>query len=179
MYQLVNRKFQAGIFLGILLLMSCNGATGKPELIETGTKTATVPDAAKNGEQEAVMAAPQSGSPEMKKYPTCDAFITALVQSSNAAALHHFKAVQARAVDISPGKIPIELYVVNNVSEDPATERMAERTVGWLEFFPATGKLQDITNDPEQPELLEYNTAILQKADALKPCLTAPETANR
>jgi len=179
MHQLLNRKFQAIIFWVLLILMSCNGATGKPELIETEEKTATVPEVARNSAPEPVMELPPSGSPEKKAYPTCEAFITELVQSSNVAALRHFKGVQARAVDISREKIPIELYVINNVSEDPVKERMAERTVGWLEFFPATGKLQDITNDPEQPELLKYNIGILQKADALKLCLNAPATANR
>ncbi len=179
MHQLLNRKFQAGIFLVLFLLMSCNGSTGKPELIETEEKTATVPEVAKNSVPEPVMEVPQSRPREKTGYTTCEAFITDLVQSSNAAALRHFKGVQARAVDLSREKIPIELYVINNVSEDPATERMAERTVGWLEFFPATGKLQDITNDPEQPEFLEYNTAILQKTDALKLCLNVPAPANR
>ncbi|RYE00212.1 MAG: hypothetical protein EOP54_00950 [Sphingobacteriales bacterium] len=175
----MSRKIQVGIFWGLLLLMSCNGSTGKPELIETGGQLAYVKETDGNSDPEPVIDRPESGPPEGKVYKTCAAFITDLVKSSNAAALHHFKAVLARAADISPEKISIELYVINNVSEDPSTERMAERTVGWLEFFPATGKLQDITNDPEKPELLQYNTGMLQKDDADKLCLNTPGNSSR
>lgn len=169
-YQLLNRKFQVAISCVLLLFISCNGATGKPELIETKEKIATAPEVAKSNVPEPVNDGSQSPSPERNGYTSCAAFVTDLVQSSNAAALSSFKAVQVRIDEMSPEKITIELYTINDVSEDPAVERMADRTIGWLEFFPAKGKLQDITNDPEEPELLQYNTALLQKADVTKLC---------
>ena len=62
-------------------------------------------------------------------------------------------------------KIIIELYVTNDISENPNLKNMSDQTVGWLEFFPSSKKLQDITNDPENPMILEYNKSILENID--------------
>lgn len=172
MYQLQNRKFQAGIFLSLLLLMSCNSTTNKHESVKTRDKatTTTIKEMVESNGPKTTVNMPEPGSPGSKDYPTCEAMIIELVKSSNAVALIDFKDVQVRTVDASPGEVNIELYTINEVSEDPSVQRLAERTVGWLEFFPATGKLQDITNDPDEPQPLQYDARILQKSGAAKLC---------
>lgn len=102
-------------------------------------------------------------------YNSCEEAIIAIVKSSNAIALKNFKNTQVRINNLTSGKISIELYVSNDISENPAEKKVSENSVGWLEFFPSTGKLQDITSDPENPEILKYDTRIL-KNDISKLC---------
>ena len=100
-----------------------------------------------------------------KVYKTCEEFITSLVRSSNAVALKSFENVQIRIDNITREKISVELFVSNNISEDPSIKKIAQNSVGWIEFFPTTKKLHDITNDPDNPVLLKYNSTILENAD--------------
>ncbi len=72
-------------------------------------------------------------------------------------------------------KITIELYVTNDVSEDPSVRKLVDQTVGWLEFFPSTYMLQDITNDIETPENLTYDKSILKNLDIIKLCFFTNE----
>lgn len=106
-------------------------------------------------------------------YSTCEGFINELVRSSNASALKNFGAVQIRISTATAEKLSIELYVSNDISEDPSVKKIADNSVGWLEFFPATKKLQDITNDLEMPEILKYDTTILRKVDFNKLCFSS------
>lgn len=80
--------------------------------------------------------------------------ISDMVRSSDATALKNFKDVQVRISDIAAKKISIELYVTNSNSED--------HSVGWLEYYPYENKLQDITYDPDNPEILDFDTNILK-----------------
>ena len=105
-----------------------------------------------------------------KTYKTCQEFVTSLVKSSNAVALTNFENVQIRIAHITTEKISVELFVSDNISEDPSIKRIAEHSVGWIEFFPATKKIYDITNDPDDPVLLKYNSAILENADLFSLC---------
>ncbi len=167
MDQLLSKKTGPVILFVLFLLMACKGETGEQAVIATGERVAPVKELSKNAVPGITGDTPQITAD--KSYPTCEALIADLVKSSNAPALKNFKAVQSRTLDINAAKISVELYVINNVSEDPEGKPV-EHTVGWLEFFPATGILQDITNDPERPETLQYNTAILQTADWDKLC---------
>lgn len=105
-----------------------------------------------------------------KIYTSCEEAITDIVKSSNAIAIKNFKNIQVRINNLTIEKISIELYVSNDISENPAEKKVSESSVGWLEFFPLTKKLQDITNDPENPELLKYDSTILEKNDISKLC---------
>ena len=105
---------------------------------------------------------------------SCDSMVAKLVQSSNAIALAHFgkQLVQSRIAAMTSDKATIKLYVINDISETPAEERRVEHAVGWLEFYRQTGKLLDITNDPDKPEVLHYDKTILEAYDLFKICST-------
>lgn len=105
-----------------------------------------------------------------KTFRSCEELITALVKSSNVSSLKTFKDVNIRIEEVTSEKIIIELYVTNDTSEDASVKKMTDHAVGWLEFFPATKKLQDITFDPEEPEILKYDTTLPDKADMTELC---------
>lgn len=103
-------------------------------------------------------------------FGSCEEMMTALVKSSNASSLKTFKDVKIRIEEATSEKIIIELYVTNNISENSSVKKMADHAVGWLEFFPATKKLQDITFDPEEPEILTYDHFLIEKTEITKLC---------
>jgi hypothetical protein len=105
-----------------------------------------------------------------KKYKNCEELITDIIKSSNAIALNVHKDIQIRVEDQNEEKIIVELYVTNNISENPNSKKMADHSVGWLEFFPLTGKLHDITNDVENPKILNDDKTILDNIDLIKLC---------
>ncbi len=105
-----------------------------------------------------------------KTYETCEDLIAGLVNSSNAVAFTNFENVQIRIDNITTEKITVELYVSNDISDDPSIRTIAENSVGWIEFYPATKKLLDITNDADDPVLLTYNSRILENADLFALC---------
>lgn len=112
----------------------------------------------------------EKGIQNNKIYKSCEEAIIDIVKSSNALALKNFKNTQIRINNLTSEKVSIELYVSNDILESSAEKKVAENSVGWLEFFPLTKKLQDITNDPENPELLKYDIRILEKNDISKLC---------
>lgn len=105
-----------------------------------------------------------------KKYSSCEEFITALVKSSNASALKTFNDPRVRIEEITSEKIVIEIYVSNDISEDPAVKQITDHAVGWLEYFPASEKLQDITADPEESEVLKYDHSVLDQKEIMALC---------
>lgn len=58
-------------------------------------------------------------------YKTCEEPVTSLVRSSNAVVLQNFKNAQIRIDTIAREKIIVELFVSNNISEDPSVKRIA------------------------------------------------------
>ncbi len=107
-----------------------------------------------------------------KKYTSCEDFITDMVKSSNASALKTFNDTRIRIEEITSEKIIIEIYVSNDISEDPSVEQITDHAVGWLEYFPASGKLQDITKDPEEPENLKYDHSVLTGKEIIALCFS-------
>lgn len=105
-----------------------------------------------------------------KIYDNCEEIISDIIKSSNANAIKNFKNLLVRIESQNSEKIVIELYVTNDISENPNIKKMSDQTVGWLEFFPSSKKLQDITNDPENPMILEYNKSILENVDINNLC---------
>ncbi|WES97212.1 hypothetical protein P2W68_20595 [Chryseobacterium arthrosphaerae] len=105
-----------------------------------------------------------------KKYTSCEDFITDMVKSSNASALKTFNDPRIRIEEIASEKIIIEIYVSNDISEDPAVKQITDHAVGWLEYFPASEKLQDITADPEEPEILKYDHSVLDQKEIMVLC---------
>lgn len=105
-----------------------------------------------------------------KVYDNCEEVISDIIKSSNANAIKNFKNLKVRIESQNSEKIIIKLYVTNDISESPNIKNMSDQTVGWLEFFPSSKKLQDITNDPENPMILEYNKSILENVDINNLC---------
>ncbi len=96
-----------------------------------------------------------------KIYYSCEDLIRDIVESSNAQAFKNFNEVKTKITNISDEKISVELYILSDSSE---------MSVGWIEFFPTTGLLKDITNDPENPVNLKFNKGILENNDFIKTC---------
>ncbi len=94
---------------------------------------------------------------KIKVYNSCEEIITDIVKSSNADAVRNYKNLFVKIESSTKEKITIKLYVINDVSEDPSVRKLTDQTVGWVEFFPPTYMLQDITNDIETPENLTYD----------------------
>ncbi|SMC36994.1 hypothetical protein [Pedobacter africanus] len=103
---------------------------------------------------------------------SCDQFLSAIVKSSNAVALKHFSdtLVKVRLEYLTAEKARIKLYVLSDISEDPANKKLTENAVGWLEFHRQNKRLTDITNDPDKPLVLQYDTTLLQRYDLYKLC---------
>jgi hypothetical protein len=140
--------------VSVLLLSSCGGNANKaPRPTDTSIANSKIP-----------LTAP--------KETYCETLLSQLVKSSNATAFKHFSdtAVKARMVYISPEKATIKLYVIQDISENPVERRLTEQAVGWLEFYRQGGKLMDITNDPDKPEELRYDKAILKGQDLFASC---------
>ncbi|MFD1769991.1 hypothetical protein [Sphingobacterium suaedae] len=116
---------------------------------------------------------------ESKTIP-CEELLQKLVKSSNTAALKIFgdTAVQVRLSNTLPEKITIELYVVD-VSDRSSIERRVENTIGWLEFHKKDNRLLDITDDPENPLTLTYDTTLVRQYDLFSLCRTNVTTAGR
>lgn len=141
-------------FFMVLVLLSCQRPTGHKSQ-STSTPDTTNP-AITRDDQEV----------------SCDQLLSAIVKSSNAVALKHFSdtLVKVRLEYFTAEKARIKLYVLSDISEDPAHKKLTENAVGWLEFHRQTKRLTDITNDPDKPLVLKYDTTLLQKHDLYKLC---------
>lgn len=144
--------FKIFAFFISILLFSCQGASDTPSSLPdsaAATKTMPVPE-----------------------QMSCEQLVSAIVKSSNALALTHFSdtLVQARLDYLTPDKARIKLFVIGDISDDPAIKKLTENAVGWLELHRQTKRLTDITNDPDKPLLLQYDTTLLQKQDFFKVC---------
>lgn len=177
MDQLLNKKTASVPLLALLLLMACKGATGKQAATATIEKIAPVQELNENTIPIIISDKPQVAAG--KSYTTCEALITDLLKSSNAPGIKRFREAQVRIVDKNTEKISVELYVSYKITEGPFKNRQTEFTIGWFDFYPATGILQDITNDPERPQKLQYNTTILQTADWDSLCLVPLKKTGR
>jgi hypothetical protein len=104
---------------------------------------------------------------------SCEQLLSAIVKSSNAGALKNFSdTLQVRLEFLTAEKARIKLYVISDILEDPAIRKRAQNAVGWLEFHRRTKQLTDITNDPDKPLVLKYDTTLLQKHDLYTLCAT-------
>lgn len=103
---------------------------------------------------------------------SCDQLLSAIVKSSNAVALKNFSdtLVRVRLEYLTAEKATIKLYVLSDISDDPANKKLTENAIGWLEFHRQNKRLTDITNDPDKPLVLKYDTTLLQKHDLYKLC---------
>lgn len=58
-------------------------------------------------------------------------------------------------------KIKIQVYVHNDISEDPKNKQIVESTIAWLELLPKEKKLQNISSDPDNPTKVKFNSTLL------------------
>ena len=67
------------------------------------------------------------------------------------------------AVDHKDEKgIYIHLYRKNDVSDNPNQPQIVNATVAWLLLDSNTYQLFDITDDPENPKELKYNSELIR-----------------
>lgn len=139
-------------FFSILVLGSCSG----PVRPEDNKESRSKPVISRKAEVPA-------------KVFSCEEVLLAMVKSGNLKVLQDFPEMLLRIDDVSEEKITIQLYN-KDISDRTGQVRQVENTVGWLEFFPGSGKLMDITADPEAPVEVHYDTTILSGHDLFKSC---------
>lgn len=142
------------LVLFILFMVGCKKASGKPEQVFAKADTAGI----------------VATVPESDKLYTCEDIIREIVVSSDAEVVKKFKNVFIRLENISEEKITVELYTENNLSDSPNQKQMVENAVAWLEFFPKTNQLKDITLDAEDPRTLSFDKNILTKHNLSAAC---------
>lgn len=142
------------IFFMFVTLFSCRGTSDKAS-----------PSADSSGVQKTTVVSQYTAL-------SCEELLSAIVKSSNAVAFTHFNdtLVKARLEYLTTDKARIKLYVINDISDDPANKKLTENAVGWLELQRQNGKLTDITNDPDKPLVLQYDTTLLQQQDLFTLC---------
>ncbi len=101
---------------------------------------------------------------------TCEEILIRIIKSSNSNTVQNFPKFKLRIENIAHDKIIIQLYS-GELSDRTGKEKMVENTVAWLEFYPESKKLLDITNDRENPDELQYSESILKNIDIKKLCL--------
>lgn len=133
-------------FITILFLSSCK----EKKLIHTNSLISNT---------DSLVVSRKENSADTPK--TCQEIVVALVKSCNAGSVKRFKNLQVRIESKTSSKLVIELFVTNDISEDPKAKRMTDQSVGWLEFIASDEKLLDLTYDPENPIVLSYDYSIL------------------
>lgn len=140
--------------IAIIALFSCG---------ETANKTPRATDTTDTSTDTTIAQA--------SKAMTCKTLLEAMIKTSNAGAFKHFSntLVHIRLNNITSEKAIIELYV-KDVSDASGKAQQVENTVGWLELHKKNNRLLDITNDPENPIVLRYDTTLFQQNDFYKLC---------
>ncbi|QYS89558.1 hypothetical protein [Flavobacterium davisii] len=92
----------------------------------------------------------------------CGQLIYDIVSSTNL--IKDYKNYFTRIESNDGQKIKIQVYVENDISEDPKNKQIVESTIAWLELYPNDKKLQNITSDPENPTEVKFNNVFLNDA---------------
>ncbi|WP_136668419.1 hypothetical protein [Flavobacterium sp. H122] len=97
--------------------------------------------------------------PETKR---CEDYVFQIVKSSDLE-LNDYPEYFVRIESIENDEVKIQVYVENNISDNPEIKQMVESTIAWLVFVPNESKLLNITADPEFPTEVHFNKKIVTK----------------
>ena len=101
---------------------------------------------------------------------SCEGLFQDVIESSDLSILRELKSIFIRIEERSDSKITLELYTINNLSEFSDQVQNVENAIAWLEFFPDSQRLIDITADPDHPLEIIFNKEILSNYDFAKIC---------
>lgn len=73
-------------------------------------------------------------------------------------------------------KITIQVYVENNLSDDPKKKQIVESTIAWLTFIPSESKLFNSTIDPDDPIEIKFDKKLIDEK-LFKTCNINPSKA--
>lgn len=150
-YNIYLMSKSLGVFLVILVLLNCKN--------DTNTQFS------KNKIQEDYNSVQQP-----IQFSGCEQLIEQLLKSSNLEALRNYKNIEFRIDSKDAIKILIKGFVLNDVSEIEGEKRIQENTVAWIEFYPNSNRLVDITYDPENPKNLTFDNSILDTFNLSELC---------
>ena len=71
---------------------------------------------------------------------------------------------------IEGDNITIQVYIENNVSEDPKVKQIVESTIAWLVLNVNDSKLYNTSADPDNPIEVEFDKNILSQNDIFSLC---------
>lgn len=71
---------------------------------------------------------------------------------------------------IEGDNVTIQVYIENNVSEDPKVKQIVESTIAWLVLNVNDRKLYNTSADPDNPIEVEFDTNILSQNDIFSLC---------
>ncbi|WP_281234456.1 hypothetical protein [Flavobacterium gelatinilyticum] len=71
---------------------------------------------------------------------------------------------------IEGDNVTIQVYIENNVSEDPKVKQIVESTIAWLVLKVNDSKLYNTSADPDNPIEVEFDKNILSKNDIFILC---------
>lgn len=127
------------------LLVSCKKETNQSTVLDQKTQTDSTKLVDKNQNQKIVS--------------DCGQLVYEIVSSTNL--IKDYKNYFTRIESNDGQKIKIQVYVENDISEDPKNKQIVESTIAWLELFPNEKKLNNISSDPDNPKSVEFNTSLL------------------
>ena len=104
----------------------------------------------------------------LKQNLTCDDLVYELVKTTQI--IKSYSDFHTRIESIENNSIKIQVYVENNLSDNPKNKEIVESTLAWLVLYLNEKKLLNITSDPENPINEKFDNSILNKTDIFKSC---------
>lgn len=100
---------------------------------------------------------------------TCEDIVYQIVKSSNLE-LRGEKKFLTQIDRIEDNNIIIQVYIENNISDDPKKKQIVESTIAWLTLNVNENKLFNTTADPDNPIELNFDKKILLGSDVFSLC---------
>lgn len=100
---------------------------------------------------------------------TCEDIAYKIVKSSNLE-LKGQTTFLTKIDRIEEDNITIQVYIENNVSDDPKVKQIVESTIAWLVLNVNNSKLYNTTADPDNPIELDFDKKILLQNDVFNLC---------
>jgi hypothetical protein len=100
---------------------------------------------------------------------SCEDIMFEIVTSSDLN-LKDYKDYFVRIERIENDSITLQVYIENNLSDNPKEKQMVESTLAWLLFLPNEQKLLNVTADPDNPVEMDFDKKILSRNDVFNLC---------
>lgn len=100
---------------------------------------------------------------------SCEDVVYKIVKSSNLA-LRGEKDFLTQIDRIEGDNIIIQVYLENNISDDPTKKQIVESTIAWLTLDLNANKLFNTTADPDNPIELNFDKKLVSQNDVFSLC---------